>query len=91
MSTRTIIEINHDLLGALERNPKYLASLPSSLAAGFVAAQLNAAGEFELLPGVRVLAQRHHSESIKLVRGGADDSGALWPGLRPMGTEEPKA
>jgi hemolysin activation/secretion protein len=67
MSTRTIIEINHDYLNAttLETLLQLWHRLPSS----DVATMLNA-GDGKPVTwggcGIRILAQRHHSETLKL-------------------------
>ena len=60
MSTRTIIEINHDHLGELRRDIYPLARLLAVLAACDTANE----AERQLLRGwgIRILGQRHHSE-----------------------------
>lgn len=60
MSTRTIIEINHDHLGELRRDGYPLARLLAVLAACDTANP----EEQQLLrqSGIRILGQRHHSE-----------------------------
>ena len=59
MSTRTIIEINHDFLASrsIGQTEKYLVALLYGLRCGM---WREAAVEFE--PAIRVLGQRHHSE-----------------------------
>ena len=66
MSTRTIIEINHDFLR--ERGRVELMDLWSALPSSEVARLLNLSGgkPFNWSSGVRVLAQRHHSETLTL-------------------------
>jgi hypothetical protein len=65
MSTRTIIEINHDHL-----NPRELAELIdlfNMLGSSNITGMLNKFGKaFNYSPGIRVLGQRHHSETLKL-------------------------
>ena len=56
MSIRTIIEINHDYLAALEK-PEALEMLWRAL---------RSQGHFQPPNGVRILGQRHHSETLKL-------------------------
>lgn len=57
MSTRTIIEINHDWWQELERDDAMHAILM----------HLNDKQRNDLPRGVRVLGQRHHSEELKLI------------------------
>ena len=57
MSTRTVIEINHDHLADLVRSPERLIQYLRDL---------QGSGKPEFLPGVRLLGQRHHSETLKL-------------------------
>ncbi len=62
MSTRTIIEINHDLIDDLKKDgeigPKLFRVLCESMGED---------GRNGLrVRGVRVLGQRHHSETLKL-------------------------
>lgn len=66
MSTRTIIEINHDYLDRI--SPADMADLLMSLRGSDITGKLNAAkgGPVEWSPGIGVLAQRHHSETLKL-------------------------
>lgn len=66
MSIRTIIEINHDHL-----TPKTcadLCELVSRLGLSDVTAAINKAGgkPIPMSPGVRILGQRHHSETLTL-------------------------
>ena len=66
MSTRTVIEINHDYLQDLEQHPEYWEALIRGLrSCGFNAA-LNEGDTPSAAPGVRVLGQRHHSQRLKL-------------------------
>lgn len=63
MSTRTIIEINHDYLWGLtdvDRDAMQLIAALRMLASG--KEECKAA----LPSGVRILGQRHHSETLKL-------------------------
>lgn len=57
MSTRTIIEINHDYLGELSKDDDaYFKVLLSMLRSGVgVNSDLG-------VPGVRIIGQRHHSD-----------------------------
>jgi len=64
MSTRTIIEINHDRLNDLAHEPEHMATLIRALASCDLR-QL----ENDRVPGVRILAQRHHSETLNLKVG----------------------
>jgi hypothetical protein len=59
MSTRTVIELNHDYMRELQdpKNFEALLALMRSCALGNV----GPAGDVGL-PGIRVLGQRHHSE-----------------------------
>ncbi len=66
MSTRTIIEINHDYLTDLERDPDHFADLLYQLRGSAVTGELNKGETPRIGPGMRVLAQRHHSETLKL-------------------------
>lgn len=66
MSTRTIIEINHDHL--TPRTCASLCSLVSQLGLSKITAELNRLeGEpINWGAGVRILGQRHHSETLTL-------------------------
>lgn len=60
MSTRTIIEINHDYLHDISKHPEKLCEFVKRLGSGLEWAD-------RVMPnGVRVLGQRHHSETLKL-------------------------
>lgn len=67
MSTRTIIEINHDYLGRplLASN---LIELLKLLGSSDITTELNRAGGNPVAwgSGVRILGQRHHSDSLTL-------------------------
>lgn len=68
MSTRTIIEINHDYLNDLLKDPdawKALLLMARSGALAGFPSEKNPGGEVGL-PGIRILAQRHHSETLNL-------------------------
>ena len=56
MSIRTVIEINHDHLYELEHNPDDVQAFLYSLK-GIEPVEI---------PGIRILGQRHHSETLKL-------------------------
>ena len=66
MSTRTIIEINHDCLRPhdLQELIDLWKALPSSSITGLLNA--NKGEPFGWSNGIRVLGQRHHSETLKL-------------------------
>ena len=66
MSTRTIIEINHDCLYEMECNPEHFADLLRQLRGSKIVGQLNKGEIPNVGPGLRVLGQRHHSERLKL-------------------------
>lgn len=63
MSTRTIIEINHDYIHDLD-NPESFEKLLRALRSGFLSKHIEST--MHIVPGVRVLGQRHHSETLKL-------------------------
>jgi hypothetical protein len=67
VSIRTIIEINHDCIGR-QLGPEVWAELLRALASSSVTGQLNRAEgkPVNWTTGIRILAQRHHSETIKL-------------------------
>lgn len=66
MSIRTVIEINHDHLNVVTemRLMELLRTLGSSAVTG--ALNKNGGDPVEWSSGVRILAQRHHSETITL-------------------------
>lgn len=65
MSTRTVIEINHDYIHQLKKDPSHVAALLLMMSSGALGDPK--AWNCDLgLPGVRVLGQRHHSETLKL-------------------------
>jgi hypothetical protein len=66
VSTRTIVEINHDYLRRL--GPEQWAELMTALASSSVTGQLNRAEgkPVNWTTGIRILGQRHHSETLKL-------------------------
>ncbi len=66
MSTRTIIEINHDHLTL--HTAADLVSLLGSLRLSTVTGLLNQnnGNPVDAGSGIRILAQRHHSETLKL-------------------------
>jgi hypothetical protein len=63
VSTRTILEFNHDYLHDL--NDEEWERLKRQLRTGLGMNEAIDSGR-HLVPGVRVLAQRHHSEKITL-------------------------
>jgi hypothetical protein len=66
MSTRTVIEINHDCLRRL--GPEQWAELMLALASSSVTGQLNRAEgkPVNWTTGICILGQRHHSEMLRL-------------------------
>ncbi|MGP1685310.1 MAG: hypothetical protein ACTS8S_23540 [Giesbergeria sp.] len=66
MSTRTVIEINHDYLRHL--GPQQWADLMTALASSSVTGQLNRAEgkPVNWTTGLRILGQRHHSDALNL-------------------------
>lgn len=64
MSIRTVIEINHDYLGTFDEQD--FMDLIRGLKSTKYNAQLNAAGYVEPVLGIRIIAQRHHSETLDL-------------------------
>lgn len=66
MSTRTIIEINHDCLRPSDL--ENLLALWKQLGSSEVARLLNVSGgdPVRWSNGLRILGQRHHSETLKL-------------------------
>jgi len=66
VSIRTIIEINHDYIDL--KTGAALLELLSILGSSEITGRLNRADgdPVEWLSGIRVLAQRHHSETLKL-------------------------
>ena len=67
MSTRTIIEINHDYL--TDANLESLVALWHALSGSVIPGRLNASGGRPVQyqgSGIRILAQRHHSETLNL-------------------------
>jgi hypothetical protein len=63
VSTRTIIEINHDYLHTLRDRPDLLETLLRELSGSSIPAALNKHGRrYEYAPGIQILGQRHHSE-----------------------------
>ena len=63
MSTRTIIEINHDHLESLKSD---LLTLHGVLCGSRIVGQLNNGETPEVVTGIRILAQRHHSDTLVL-------------------------
>ena len=68
MSTRTIIEINHDFIHDLRRNPERFMELLTALSSCDATAALNKndGKPVNWCGGIRLLGQRHHSETLKL-------------------------
>lgn len=64
MSIRTIIEINHDYMQPLLDKPDEFRALLMILRSGAVP-NIKPPGDVGI-PGIRVLGQRHHSETLKL-------------------------
>ena len=66
MSTRTIIEINHDELSRLLYNLGDFVNLLKMLRGSEITGRLNNGERPYFGSGLYVLAQRHHSETLKL-------------------------
>lgn len=66
MSIRTIIEVNHDFLNALERNPYKWNELLADLRGAAINEKLNKGETPQPTAGVRVLAQCHHSNTVSI-------------------------
>lgn len=66
MSTRTVIEINHDYLSNLEKYPEQFLDMLKALRGSSITGELNNGLTPIVADGVRVLGQRHHSERLKL-------------------------
>ncbi|MDR8394993.1 hypothetical protein NE850_01470 [Paraburkholderia sp. USG1] len=68
MSTRTILEINHDRLGHLQTHPEIFAEILSELGMSTHGAALNEANErgcaLDIGHGVRIILQRHHTTDV---------------------------
>jgi hypothetical protein len=68
MSTRTLIEINHDLLHRLQDDPSIMARILSDLGSTRYNGELNRANEkgqpLDIGCGVHLVMQRHHSDDI---------------------------
>lgn len=66
MSTRTIIEINHDYLPDISLTD--MLDLFRSMSSSDVTGELNRANgkPVQWSPGIVILAQRHHSETVNL-------------------------
>jgi hypothetical protein len=65
MSTRTVIELNHDYISELLSDPKAMAAFLLFLSSG--AAANARTWDTDLgFQGIRVLGQRHHSETLLL-------------------------
>lgn len=63
MSIRTILEVNHDYVHDLLK-PENAAKLLEAIRGGFMVRHMD--GNELIAPGVKFLAQRHHSETLKL-------------------------
>jgi hypothetical protein len=66
MSIRTVIEVNHDYLADLAAHPENFSALLMMLRGSVNVHDLAEAGGNVGLPGLRLLGQRHHSETLKL-------------------------
>lgn len=68
MSTRTIIEINHDRLGRLQSHPEIFAKILLELGISMHGAALNKANDgghaLDIGDGVTIILQRHHSTRV---------------------------
>ncbi|HHT8992824.1 TPA: hypothetical protein ACT5B2_003869 [Burkholderia cenocepacia] len=70
MSTRTLIEINHDKLGQLHDRPELLAEIMSELGSTVHNAAMNEANErgraLDIGHGVRLVMQYHHTTDVSV-------------------------
>lgn len=66
VSTRTVIELNHDFIHDLRENPHFLDRLLRMAATDELVENTGRRGGVGL-PGIRILGQRHHSETLELV------------------------
>ena len=70
MSTRTLIEINHDQLKSLLDRPDIVDAILRNLGMTTYNASLNEANAegraLEITHGVRIVLQRHHSTAVKV-------------------------
>lgn len=70
MSTRTLIEINHDQLHRLRERPEILAEILSELGCTVHNAAMNEANErgraLDLGHGVRLVMQYHHTTDVSV-------------------------
>lgn len=70
MSTRTLLEINHDRLHDLQRRPEILAEIMAELGMAVYGAALNEANSrgraLDLGHGVHLVLQRHHSTDVSV-------------------------
>lgn len=68
MSTRTLIEINHDLLHELKRNPEFVAEFIANLGSSFYCGRLNESNgkgqPMHVGRGIQIILQRHHSTDV---------------------------
>lgn len=68
MSTRTLIEINHDMLPRLQNRPDIMLLILRELGSSMHGAPLNEANEcgrpLDIGHGIRIIMQRHHSTDI---------------------------
>lgn len=70
MSTRTLIEINHDLLHELQERPELLAIVMSELGISMHNGPLNEANErghaLNIGHGLRIVLQYHHTTEVSV-------------------------
>lgn len=70
MSTRSLLEINHDRLHDLQNRPEILAEIMTELGMSAHGAALNEANgngrALDLGHGVRLVIQRHHSTDVSV-------------------------
>lgn len=85
MSNRTLIEINHDYCAEIKANPtQFMKAIVDRINSGGHA-------DTEIWPGVRAIAQRHHSDPYYIQWGGREETNRsaqrraefTWEGLRP--------
>lgn len=62
MSTRTIIEINHDYIARMKNNGHISEELRRALSSGEARIWLDG----DNVPGMRWIGERHHSEELRV-------------------------
>lgn len=70
MSIRTIVEINHDFLNEVDRDPEAAGRAVWNLLTGHESGPGEIAGFKARHFGIRKLGQRHHTDAMRLTLGG---------------------